>query len=223
MTTSQQFITATTPMGATLVEGGATFRGWAPRAAHVYVARGDNNTYQPVPEDELLRNPATGHWTGFVPGVTDGSIYRYYVIGTDGKAAVIPVGVGPVNPLFLVVDLSVWFSAASRGASKRRRGQGAPLGRPRQRPQVLEAVAGRRMLWEAGIRARCRVLLFGDGVGVVCCSRAGGPGWWTCPRGGGLSVIPSPRRQGAAWCAATGSRWTRSIKRDDHAEPARGS
>jgi 1,4-alpha-glucan branching enzyme len=74
-------------MGATLVEGGATFRVWAPRAAHVYVARGETSAYQAAPEDELVRDPSTGHWTGFFPGVVDGSTYRYYVVGTDGSAA----------------------------------------------------------------------------------------------------------------------------------------
>jgi 1,4-alpha-glucan branching enzyme len=83
MAASQNFVTADTPMGATLVDGGATFRVWAPRAAHVYVARGDTSAYQAAPQDELVRDPSTGHWTGFVPGVVDGSTYRYYVVGTD--------------------------------------------------------------------------------------------------------------------------------------------
>ena len=60
---------------------------WAPRAAHVYVARGDTSAYQAAPQDELVRDPSTGHWTGFFPGVVDGSTYRYYVVGTDGSAA----------------------------------------------------------------------------------------------------------------------------------------
>jgi 1,4-alpha-glucan branching enzyme len=67
MAASQKFVTANTPMGATLVEGGATFRVWAPRAAHVYVARGETSAYQAAPEDELVRDPSTGHWTGFFP------------------------------------------------------------------------------------------------------------------------------------------------------------
>jgi 1,4-alpha-glucan branching enzyme len=87
MAASQSFVTADTPMGATLVDGGATFRVWAPRAARVYLARGDTSKYQPAVEDELVLDPATGHWTGFVAGVVDGSTYRYYVIGTDGAAA----------------------------------------------------------------------------------------------------------------------------------------
>ena len=35
---SQAFIRPDTPMGATLVGGGATFRVWAPRAMSVHVA-----------------------------------------------------------------------------------------------------------------------------------------------------------------------------------------
>lgn len=87
MAVSQRFVTADTPVGATLVEGGATFRVWAPRAAHVYVARGPSRTYQPTAGDELLHDPVTGHWAGFVPGVVEGSTYRYYVVGADGSAA----------------------------------------------------------------------------------------------------------------------------------------
>jgi 1,4-alpha-glucan branching enzyme len=87
MPASQEHVTANTPMGATPVADGATFRVWAPRAAEVYLARGDTAAYRPAPQDALVRNPATGHWTGFFPGVTDGSTYRYYVVGRNGFAA----------------------------------------------------------------------------------------------------------------------------------------
>ena len=73
MPASQQHVTVDTPMGATPVADGATFRVWAPRAAEVYLARGDTAAYRPVPQDALVCNPGTGHWTGFFPGVTDGS------------------------------------------------------------------------------------------------------------------------------------------------------
>ena len=68
-------------MGANLIGDGATFRVWAPRATHVYVALGGADEYQPRPQDELLKNPATGHWTGFFPGVADGTHYRFFVVG----------------------------------------------------------------------------------------------------------------------------------------------
>ena len=31
------------------------------------------DAYQPQPSDELVKDPATGHWTGFFPGVADGA------------------------------------------------------------------------------------------------------------------------------------------------------
>lgn len=87
MPASQEHIAADTPMGATLIADGATLRVWAPRAAEIYIARGDTAAYRPTSQDALIGNPATGHWTGFFPGVADGSTYRYYVVGRDGSAA----------------------------------------------------------------------------------------------------------------------------------------
>ena len=86
MPTAQNHITPHTPMGATLVDGGATFRVWAPGATQVYIAVGDTSAYRPQPQDELVANPATGHWTGFVPQVSDGDHYRFYVVGAAGRA-----------------------------------------------------------------------------------------------------------------------------------------
>lgn len=84
MKASQQHITASTPMGATLIGDGATFRVWAPAAEHVYVALHGAKGYDPKPEEELVKDPATGHWTGFFPGVSDGTKYRFYIIGKKG-------------------------------------------------------------------------------------------------------------------------------------------
>lgn len=82
MSAAQTHITAGTPMGATLVDGGATFRVWAPGARRVHVALGDTSGYRPRSQDELVSNPvAAGHWTGFVPGVVDGDHYRFHVVG----------------------------------------------------------------------------------------------------------------------------------------------
>jgi 1,4-alpha-glucan branching enzyme len=68
-----------TPMGANLVEGGATFRVWAPNALAVYV-NGDFNS--PLQDDTtLLNNIGNGHWAGFVPNVTDRQEYMFYVEG----------------------------------------------------------------------------------------------------------------------------------------------
>jgi 1,4-alpha-glucan branching enzyme len=87
MPTAQNHITPHTPMGATLVDGGATFRVWAPGATHVYIALGDTSAYRPQPQDELKGDPATGHWTGYVPHVSDGDHYRFYVVGAAGRTA----------------------------------------------------------------------------------------------------------------------------------------
>jgi 1,4-alpha-glucan branching enzyme len=84
MPVGQTHIGPATPMGASLVADGSTFRFWAPRAIHVYLVLNPGAGYQPNPGDELARDPATGHWTGFVPGVADGTSYLFFVVGTGG-------------------------------------------------------------------------------------------------------------------------------------------
>lgn len=85
MAASQLHINANTPMGANLIGDGATFRVWAPNAKKVYVALNGIRNYTPKPEDELSRSPHGGHWTGFIPGVSDGTKYRYYVLPGVGE------------------------------------------------------------------------------------------------------------------------------------------
>jgi 1,4-alpha-glucan branching enzyme len=79
---SQQNITTATPMGATLVPGGATFRVWAPRASAVFLNGmfgGQEHTGQS--SDLLLANDGTGYWTGYFPGAGDGDLYHFWVAG----------------------------------------------------------------------------------------------------------------------------------------------
>lgn len=83
---SQANIDQTTPMGATLVAGGATFRVWAPRAVEVYV----NGTFGGIPRwdqslDQLMAGDANGYWTGFVAGARDGDPYKFYVVGAGSR------------------------------------------------------------------------------------------------------------------------------------------
>ncbi len=85
MPVSQEHITASTPMGANLVGDGATFRVWAPGARQVYVALDGAAGYRPRPQDELVKDPLSGHWTGFCPGVVDGTRYRFFVVGPGGS------------------------------------------------------------------------------------------------------------------------------------------
>ncbi len=89
MATSQLNITSNTPLGATVVPGGATFRTWAPMALEVYIALGHpTGTVSgafPKHADDLLVKDTNGYWAGFVPGVKDGDLYRFYVVGTGSE------------------------------------------------------------------------------------------------------------------------------------------
>jgi 1,4-alpha-glucan branching enzyme len=82
---SQQGVTPNTPMGATLIAGGATFRAWAPRASTVYICGQFNGVdqWRPVPENLLQRDPQ-GYWAGFLAGAKEGDLYKYYVVGAAG-------------------------------------------------------------------------------------------------------------------------------------------
>jgi 1,4-alpha-glucan branching enzyme len=81
---SQANILTTTPMGANLIGGGATFRAWAPRATAVYV----NGTFGGTPmtgqtNGLLMAKDANGYWTGFIPNARDGDLYHFWVVGAS--------------------------------------------------------------------------------------------------------------------------------------------
>jgi 1,4-alpha-glucan branching enzyme len=82
---SQQHITPETPMGATLVPDGATFRSWAPRARQVFVNGrfGGTPMRGELPELLMAQHP-DGYWTGFIPGARDGDLYKFLVVGEGG-------------------------------------------------------------------------------------------------------------------------------------------
>jgi len=63
--------------GATLQNGGATFRTWAPAAQNV-VLRGTFSSWN----DIQLEREQNGYWAKFVPGVRDGDEYKFVVTGT---------------------------------------------------------------------------------------------------------------------------------------------
>jgi 1,4-alpha-glucan branching enzyme len=88
MPASQLHITRDTPLGANLAPGGATFRAWAPSALEVYVVRGSPgglpSTYAKNPDDLLVKD-ANGYWAGYVPGIVDGDLYRFYIVGTGSE------------------------------------------------------------------------------------------------------------------------------------------
>jgi len=76
-------------MGAQLVEGGATFRVWAPGAKEVYVVLHDFDVGSPTRwkknTKDLLVKDADGYWAGFFPGVVDGAEYRFWVVGAGNE------------------------------------------------------------------------------------------------------------------------------------------
>jgi len=82
---AQTHIDDATPMGVNLVEGGATFRTWAPGAIDVYVITSDlpasrHAGWVPRESDRLLRRD-DGTWAGFIPNLAEGAPYRFYVVG----------------------------------------------------------------------------------------------------------------------------------------------
>jgi 1,4-alpha-glucan branching enzyme len=89
MPASQQNIASNTPLGANLAPGGVTFRTWAPAALQVYIALGQpSGTASPAfqkSEGDLLVKDANGFWAGFVPGLKDGDLYRFYVVGMGSE------------------------------------------------------------------------------------------------------------------------------------------
>jgi 1,4-alpha-glucan branching enzyme len=80
MPLSQEHIDRLTPMGATLIPGGATFRVWAPSALQVHLRVNPAATWRPDTSNALVKD-VSGYWSGFVPGVKDGDTYRFWVVG----------------------------------------------------------------------------------------------------------------------------------------------
>ncbi|HUH91987.1 MAG TPA: alpha-amylase family glycosyl hydrolase [Casimicrobiaceae bacterium] len=76
-------VVSTTPMGATLIGDGATFRVWAPHARSVHVL-GDFNAWA-RDDRSLLPRDDQGHWRGFLPRVRDRDRYMFYVVGDGGE------------------------------------------------------------------------------------------------------------------------------------------
>jgi 1,4-alpha-glucan branching enzyme len=87
MPASQAHLTAHTPLGATLVHDGATFRCWAPNASAVYVAfpPAPAGAPWPKPESQLLVRDSRDCWGGFFAGVREGDSYRFYVVGEGSE------------------------------------------------------------------------------------------------------------------------------------------
>ncbi len=89
MTVQFQFVDRSTPMGANLATGGATFRTWAPRARAVYLISGDalNRSAAPgwAPDaGDRLAPLGDGTWAGFLEDAGCGLAYMFWI---DGDAS----------------------------------------------------------------------------------------------------------------------------------------
>lgn len=86
MTITPNHVSCSTPMGATLIGGGATFRVWAPRARDVYLVGefAGKPVWQARADHRLFRDEG-GYWGGFRGGVRDGDAYKFWVVG-EGSA-----------------------------------------------------------------------------------------------------------------------------------------
>ena len=85
MPASMQNLSPDTPMGATLVAGGATFRVWAPGASEVHVVLQGFDEFEPG-DATLLTRDTQGRWAGFVMPVVEGQRYMFHVTGTGGAS-----------------------------------------------------------------------------------------------------------------------------------------
>jgi 1,4-alpha-glucan branching enzyme len=72
-------------MGAELIGNGATFRVWAPGAKAVYLIVNDPDAQAAEDDAHLLVRDRDGYWVGFFPGITDGTHYRFWIVGPGGK------------------------------------------------------------------------------------------------------------------------------------------
>jgi len=63
---------------------GVHFAVWAPNATHVSVV-GDFNSWSPHAHP-LTRRQEAGVWERFIPGVKAGALYKYRIVGPDGRA-----------------------------------------------------------------------------------------------------------------------------------------
>jgi 1,4-alpha-glucan branching enzyme len=86
MPTEQNHVDRNTPLGATLIAGGATFRVFAPAARGMYVLTGASLVAAQAPgfiasASDQLFNLGDNTWGAFVPGLREGDRYRFWVVG----------------------------------------------------------------------------------------------------------------------------------------------
>jgi 1,4-alpha-glucan branching enzyme len=90
MPTQNTNVDRNTPFGANPVPGGVTFRVFAPAARQMFVLSGASLTAAAVPgfvpsADDQLFNLGDHTWAAFVPGISDGDSYLFWVVGNAGS------------------------------------------------------------------------------------------------------------------------------------------
>lgn len=75
---------SSSPLGATLVEGGSNFAVYAPGARAVYLCLFNSDTEQTTHE-QMLPEKTGNVWHGFVPGIKAGQLYGYRVERCKGE------------------------------------------------------------------------------------------------------------------------------------------
>jgi len=79
MSAAQVGIDDRTPLGANLTALGATFRVFGPSAVDVFASGDFNGWKQQDPAAQLVKRG--NFWGGFIPGVKDGTAYKFFVVG----------------------------------------------------------------------------------------------------------------------------------------------
>ena len=69
-------------LGAHARDGGTYFAVWAPNAASVSVV-GDFNGWDSGKHTLAARGDSSGIWSGFVPGVGQGALYKYHIVSRE--------------------------------------------------------------------------------------------------------------------------------------------
>ena len=75
-------------MGAHLVSEnrrrGVRFTTWAPNAGEIYVV-GDFCDFKPLKEYKMQKVNSKGLWSTFIPGIKDGTRYKFYIVNKDSR------------------------------------------------------------------------------------------------------------------------------------------
>ena len=66
---------------------GVRFTTWAPKALYVYVV-GDFCEFKPLERYKMKRLNTEGLWSLFIPGIKEGTKYKFYILSSESKSGV---------------------------------------------------------------------------------------------------------------------------------------